>query len=616
MKWIIILAYGYIQNTKKPFEKSLSSPHMFHLKHILKLLSLLYLLSISTIASAQLEIVPRMPEEIVAGDTVNKLLPRPFHLVPNTSFGVPIKLLIVSESNSTGLPSPQVIAQELNKIYSLSVLEWQVEQQSIAGLYGGISEINDCKSGILSSYSGQMKEVIAAYEKTKGKATEGTVVLFVMQGNTCGMEAYMPLQQQYGFLFTQQIGTQPEKQHYVIAHELGHALGLYHTFSSFNEYYQSKGSTNNIMDYPSTTPSTTLRDRPSTGSTSTLNKYQWDAIHDPKMRMAWFEGDEEGMISIPCIGIFDECKDVIKKIEALKKAHQDGELISGKIPSTFSEKILDANYVKLGDTDYKKLSFIFYGTPEKDYTIDPKKYKTYSYLVQDAFESKNKIFAKGIRYEIEGKDVIRILVTDNEEVILEKVDALIKYIFEKKDESQEETTIDIALIDMEKFIGNSYAYGGGDSRTSVDEKGTDEMDCSEFAARFLQKACSLEEVPSPFYTSHMLTSMEDGSFDSFLQHVKNSEKEDFKDIRPGDIFLWSRSSSDGHTGVVVSYDKETDKVVVIEAIGSSGASEESLSKDLDGYCIGCIRKSIYTRTGKALYKHAGWKGYFRAVTTK
>jgi hypothetical protein len=69
-------------------------------------------------------------------------------------------------------------------------------------------------------------------------------------------------------------------------------------------------------------------------------------------------------------------------------------------------------------------------------------------------------------------------------------------------------------------------------------------------------------------------------------------------------------------GVVVSYDKETDKVTVIEAIGSSGAAEESLSKDLDGYCKGCIRKSIYTRTGKALYKHAGWKGYFRAVTTK
>lgn len=168
---------------------------------------------------------------------------------------------------------------------------------------------------------------------------------------------------------------------------------------------------------------------------------------------------------------------------------------------------------------------------------------------------------------------------------------------------------------MEEFLGNSYAYGGGDSRTSLDEKGTDEMDCSEFAARFLQKACGLEEVPSPFYTSLMLSSMQDGSFDSFLQHVENSEKEDFKDIRPGDVFLWSRSSSDGHTGVVVSYDKETDKVTVIEAIGASGAAEESLSKDIEGYCQGCIRKSIYTRTGKALYKHAGWKGYFRAVTT-
>jgi len=70
------------------------------INQISKLLTLLYLLSLSTIASSQLEIVPRMPEEIVAGDSVNELLPITFHLVPNISFGVPIKLLIVSESNS------------------------------------------------------------------------------------------------------------------------------------------------------------------------------------------------------------------------------------------------------------------------------------------------------------------------------------------------------------------------------------------------------------------------------------------------------------------------------------------------------------------------------------
>ncbi|MEY1639431.1 hypothetical protein [Tenuifilum osseticum] len=213
--------------------------------------------------------------------------------------------------------------------------------------------------------------------------------------------------------------------------------------------------------------------------------------------------------------------------------------------------------------------------------------------------------------EKEDKDIIDKIL----EVILHDINKLNEIWGEKK-EDQEESAIEIALTEMEEFLGNSYAYGGGDSRTSLDEKGTDEMDCSEFVARFLQKACGLEEVPSPFYTSLMLSSMQDGSFDSFLQHVKNSEKEDFKDIRPGDVFLWSRSSSDGHTGVVVSYDKETDKVTVIEAIGISGAAEESLSKDIEGYCQGCIRKSIYTRTGKALYKHAGWKGYFRAVTTK
>lgn len=221
-------------------------------------------------------------------------------------------------------------------------------------------------------------------------------------------------------------------------------------------------------------------------------------------------------------------------------------------------------------------------------------------------------------YDDEGELLLLIQIDDTSQDVLQTVKkwAESNLLLNLKNVDREESEIEIALTEMEDFLGNSYAFGGGDSRSSLDEKGTNEMDCSEFAARFLQKACGLEEVPDPFYTSLMLDGMQDGSLDSFLQHVKNSEKEDFKDIRPGDVFLWSRSASDGHTGVVVSYDKETDMVTVIEAIGASGAAEESLSKDLEGYCKGCIRKSIYTRTGRALYKHAGWKGYFRAVTTK
>jgi len=140
------------------------------------------------------------------------------------------------------------------------------------------------------------------------------------------------------------------------------------------------------------------------------------------------------------------------------------------------------------------------------------------------------------------------------------------------------------------------------------------MDCSEFVARFIQKSCNIASVPNPFYTSLMTGSILNGRFDSFLKYVENSNNEDFKDIMPGDVFLWSRSYNDGHTCVVVSYDKETDKVTVIETIGISGAAEEALSKIFENYCKGCIRKSIYTRNGKALYKHDGWKGYFRVIT--
>jgi len=92
--------------------------------------------------------------------------------------------------------------------------------------------------------------------------------------------------------------------------------------------------------------------------------------------------------------------------------------------------------------------------------------------------------------------------------------------------------------------------------------------------------------------------------------LDGSKDKKFKDIQPGDVFLW-RTESGGHTGVVVSYNSTTDLVTIIEAIGESGASEESLSKNLTGYCKGCIRISVYTRTGKSLAGHIGWEGYFR-----
>ena len=52
-------------------------------------------------------------------------------------------------------------------------------------------------------------------------------------------------------------------------------------------------------------------------------------------------------------------------------------------------------------------------------------------------------------------------------------------------------------------------------------------------------------------------------------------------------------------------------VTVLEAIGSSGSADESLFKEMSGYCKGCVRKSEYERTSDALSGHVGWLGYYR-----
>lgn len=176
-------------------------------------------------------------------------------------------------------------------------------------------------------------------------------------------------------------------------------------------------------------------------------------------------------------------------------------------------------------------------------------------------------------------------------------------------------TISAALTDIEEFLETDYEQQTGNLRYDTTEQALEKMDCSEFVARFIQKATGLEEVPHPFTTSDIgdFIQGENDNFSDFLQLIPNSDDENFKDIKPGDVFLW-RNNGEGHTGVVISYDKTADKVLVIESIGSSGSRVPEENNCInDGYCSckGCVRKSLYSRTGNALQNHPGWKGYLR-----
>uniref|UniRef100_UPI0040484501 CHAP domain-containing protein n=2 Tax=Flavobacterium sp. TaxID=239 RepID=UPI0040484501 len=127
----------------------------------------------------------------------------------------------------------------------------------------------------------------------------------------------------------------------------------------------------------------------------------------------------------------------------------------------------------------------------------------------------------------------------------------------------------------------------------VSKEGEDVMDCSELVCRFLQKIEWSSKV------KNMNTS---ALFNFAKNNPKWLEKHDSIDYIPlvGDIFIWKNDAgSNGHTGVVVEYDKNTDVVTTIEAIHFPeqpyGATK---SIDLQG-----VVKLKWKKLGKHLTNH-------------
>jgi hypothetical protein len=170
--------------------------------------------------------------------------------------------------------------------------------------------------------------------------------------------------------------------------------------------------------------------------------------------------------------------------------------------------------------------------------------------------------------------------------------------------------VDNALKSMTQYLGKPYKQENNNPpdylRTAETSNGVEKMDCSEFVSRFLKQLGLFSEVPC-FTTGLMITDKFKKDYSDKLQYIKGSKTKDFKDIKPGDIFVWNNGSS-GHTGIVKSYDSKTDIVEVMEALGSSGSRDNSRNTNS---CVGCIRISKYNRVGDALVGHSGWFGYYR-----
>lgn len=288
-------------------------------------------------------------------------------------------LVLITVNATTPTLAPNSLQTELNNIYSQGVVQWTVHPTQSINV-NGIDEnaLDDGGSGLLSNYTEDMKKILRAYTADHAMA-DNTYYLFLVKNSTSQSKlGYMPRKKQAGFIFVD--------AHYnadvvkTIAHELGHgAFHLKHTFSEYPSL--SQGVTENLMDYPAKTR---------------LDKWQWDHIHNPESVLGLFEGDDEGALSLPCLGIFDECREVIKMIEAIKVASEKDENILIMSPAEPSPKVWEGYSLKVGGVDFDKISIVVELDANKTESVKARSYEDYSSGDEYGFVYKNgdRILAK------------------------------------------------------------------------------------------------------------------------------------------------------------------------------------------------------------------------------
>jgi predicted chitinase len=320
------------------------------------------------------------------------------------------RLVIVSVNNTAPNISTTDLAESLNTIFAPAAVTWTVESQSIADVKydtNGKSGLDDGSSGLFSNYTSEMRTVINAY-KDKYDIASHTWYLFLVPNSESGRtQGFMPRKKQAGFIFMEQLGEAPLAK--VIAHEIGHgAFRLEHTFNTYNTL--EKYSTDNLMDYQP--------------NGITLHKYQWDLIHDPAAVLGLFEEDGEGAMSLPCLGIFDDCDDVIAILKGIKSrmSRIGPSLPIYKPDEAKNRKMLyEGSYIKIDGIEYSKI--LIKNETTKDEVIDPKVYYDYS-------EKIGNLNWAGFSFKLSNNSRFSILVNENDiDNTLKKRENLRKYLF-------------------------------------------------------------------------------------------------------------------------------------------------------------------------------------------
>jgi hypothetical protein len=171
------------------------------------------------------------------------------------------------------------------------------------------------------------------------------------------------------------------------------------------------------------------------------------------------EDDEDGaMVALPCLGIFDDCDDVLKVLQKVKEAGAAGEELIARMP-TDKKTRKEANLVKIEDTEYNKIVLTYEGEPNANYYVKTKDYLDFK---ADVLLSDGKIDnQQGFAFKFGERIVAKILVYDASEKLAEKKGALRKYLFgdipteitaEIKEIFEAETLTAAEIRDVRKMI--------------------------------------------------------------------------------------------------------------------------------------------------------------------
>ena len=142
---------------------------------------------------------------------------------------------------------------------------------------------------------------------------------------------------------------------------------------------------------------------------------------------ALVEGDEEGELSLPCLGIFDDCDDVVAMLKGIKNRVSN---IYAKLPVFMPnaekkrKEIYKGTFLTIDGVNYSTITIK--NDLKKDTSINPRVYYTYSENNKD-----KQLYNAGFKFKIDDNSSFKILISDEGDSTLtyQKVEKLRKYLF-------------------------------------------------------------------------------------------------------------------------------------------------------------------------------------------